>query len=102
MRQVSNRLLMISVSSRQIDKDIELIFENTGNQLNNSQAWNVFDCFWRGDASRSNTGIHSGIGLAIVKQLVIFLGGNIQLETSNDIFTIRLYFPSRFITFKLN
>lgn len=92
--EYTNRSGRIRVASRRIDTGIEIIFENTGNQLTEQQAKTVFDCFWRGDVSRSYTGIHFGLGLAMVKQLVELLGGKIRAEVSNSFFRICMHLPT--------
>lgn len=81
------------VKSQKSDDGVELIFENTSNQLTQQQVKLVFDYYWRGDNARSNTGIHSGLGLALVKRIVELLGGKIQADTSNGLFCIRIYLP---------
>lgn len=91
--EYTNRSGRIWVTSRGIDTGIEIIFENTGNQLAEQQAETVFDYFWRGDESRSGTGVHFGLGLALVKQLVELLGGKIRAEASNDLFSIYIHLP---------
>ncbi|MGA2915703.1 MAG: ATP-binding protein [Sedimentisphaerales bacterium] len=91
--EYTNRSGRIRATSREIDTGIEIIFENTGNQLTEQQAETVFDCFWRGDLSRSGTGVHFGLGLALVKQLVELLGGKIRAEASNDLFSIYIRLP---------
>jgi two-component system heavy metal sensor histidine kinase CusS len=83
----------IKVTAQKIDADIEMIFENTGNQLTEQQVKTVFDCFWQGDVSRSSTGVHSGLGLALVKRIVELLGGKIRAEVPDDLFCIRIYLP---------
>ena len=81
----------IRITSRKIDAGIEIIFENTGNQLTEQQTKTVFDCFWQGDVSRSSTGVHFGLGLALVKQFIELLGGNVRAEALNDLFSIHIY-----------
>jgi two-component system, OmpR family, heavy metal sensor histidine kinase CusS len=83
----------IWVTAQKTESGIELIFENTGNQLTALQVQSVFNYYWRGDAARSNTGIHSGLGLALTKRVVELLGGKIQADTPNGLFRIRIYLP---------
>ena len=70
---------------------VEVSISNTGCQLTTEQAPQVFDCFWRGNLSRSDTGTHCGLGLALVQRLVRALGGNAFAELQpGGIFIIRL------------
>jgi two-component system heavy metal sensor histidine kinase CusS len=71
----------------------EIVFENTGSRLTSRQAEEVFECFWRGDSSRRDTGVHCGLGLALVKRIVEALGGSIRAETQNGLFIVRLTLP---------
>lgn len=83
----------IWATAGKIDTGIEIIFENTGNQLTKQQLESVFDCYWQGDASRSRTGVHFGLGLPLVKRIVELLGGKIRVETPNGLFSIHIYLP---------
>jgi len=50
---------------------------------------------WRADASRSDTGVHCGLGLALVDQLIKGLGGTIRCQVEKDeIFVVRLVIPA--------
>ncbi|MDD5134855.1 MAG: ATP-binding protein [Phycisphaerae bacterium] len=82
----------IWVTAQKSETGIEIIFENTGSQLTEQQAQTVFDCYWQGDKARSSTGVHFGLGLALVKQIVELLGGTIEAHT-NDLFSVRIYLP---------
>jgi len=81
----------IRTTARQIDGSVEITVSNTGCRLTNEQAAHVFDCLWRGDSSRTGTGSHCGLGLALVQRVVAALGGSTSVEVqSGGIFTIRL------------
>jgi two-component system, OmpR family, heavy metal sensor histidine kinase CusS len=83
----------IWITAQKTENSIELIFENTGNQLTAQQVQSVFNYYWRGDAARSSTGVHSGLGLALTKRVVELLSGKIQADTPNGLFRIRIYLP---------
>jgi signal transduction histidine kinase len=69
---------------------------NTGCTLPPGIASQVFDCFWRGDEARTNTGLHCGLGLTIVKKLTESLGGSVHVESRvQGIFEISFSFPTR-------
>jgi hypothetical protein len=57
------------------------------------QIKSAFDCYWQGDISRSHTGVHFGLGLAMVKRMVELLGGKIRAEAPNGLFSIHVCLP---------
>ena len=76
------------------DDSVEITISNTGCKLTAKQVAQVFDCFWRADSSRSDTGIHCGLGLALVQRLVKALGGNVIAELKPDgIFVLQIILP---------
>jgi two-component system heavy metal sensor histidine kinase CusS len=76
------------------DGSAQIAVSNTGCQLNAEQASHVFDCFWRGDSSRKDAGVHCGLGLALVERIIRGLGGSASAEVqSGAIFTVRLTLP---------
>ena len=86
----------IRMTARREDGSIEIAVSNTGCRLSAEQTSQVFDSFWRADASRSDAGVHCGLGLALVKKIATALGGTVTAEIDQpDIFTIRLTIPCR-------
>jgi len=86
----------IRITARRDGGSIEIAVSNTGCRLSAEQTSQVFDSFWRADASRSDAGVHCGLGLALVKKIAIALGGTVTAEIDQpDIFTIRLTIPCR-------
>lgn len=76
------------------DDFIEVSISNTGCQLTTEQVSHVFDCFWRSETSRSDVGVHCGLGLALVRKLTRTLGGYITAELqAENIFSVQLNLP---------
>lgn len=72
----------ILISVQELDSQfIEFKIQDEGIGIENSNIAYIFDKFWQGDDSltRSYGGI--GIGLSLVKKLVILLGGHISVES---------------------
>ncbi len=85
----------IDVTAVQAPSAVELEMANSGCRLAPEDASHVFDRFWRGDGSRSQTGVHSGLGLSLVQHAVRAIGGSIAASIGSDTFTIHLSVPSR-------
>lgn len=85
----------IRTTARRIGESVEIAVSNTGCQLTAEQVSKVSDCFWRGDSSRSDAGVHCGLGLALVQRIVKALGGtfSVQLE-QGDIFMTKVTLPA--------
>jgi signal transduction histidine kinase len=58
---------------------LELVVEDSGEGIAPGALDQVFEPFWRGDASRSGSG--SGLGLALAKRIVESLGGQIRVQS---------------------
>jgi len=60
---------------------LQIIVKDTGSGIASEDMPFIFDRFWRGDKSRSER-VHSGLGLAITKQLVLAHGGTIEVQSA--------------------
>jgi heavy metal sensor kinase len=68
---------------------------NTGSQISSEDAPRLFERFWRGDAARTDAGLHCGLGLSLSKRLIALLGGEISIQnTSGGEFVVRLQIPA--------
>jgi signal transduction histidine kinase len=83
----------IEIAAKQAGESVELTVANSGCALSEDEARQVFDRFWRGDAARTNTGIHCGLGLAIAKRIVTSLGGTITASVNGETLIMRILFP---------
>ncbi len=92
--EYSNEAGQIWTTTHHVGDRVEITVANTGCRLTNEQVLQVFDCFWRGDSSRTETGVHCGLGLALVQRIIKALGGHTAVEVQNGgIFTVRLTLP---------
>jgi signal transduction histidine kinase len=84
----------IEITATRADGSATLTVANTGCLLSDRDVYHVFERFWRGDPSRTDTGVHCGLGLAIVRRAVESLGGSVTVEVAGDLFTARLALPA--------
>jgi len=59
---------------------LRITHRDSGTGISSEDLPFVFDRFWRGDKSRTDRA-HSGLGLAITKQIVLAHGGTIEVES---------------------
>ncbi|HXQ35830.1 MAG TPA: ATP-binding protein, partial [Anaerolineales bacterium] len=62
------------------ERSVRITVKDTGSGITSEDLPFIFDRFWRGDKSRSER-MHSGLGLAITKQLVHAHGGTIDVQS---------------------
>jgi signal transduction histidine kinase/CheY-like chemotaxis protein len=83
----------ITVALRQVEQRVELVVRDTGTGIARDEVPRLFERFHRVQGARSRTNEGSGIGLALVQELVHMHGGTIEVESQLDvgtIFTVRL------------
>lgn len=87
----------ITVSGQQTDTGSEFKITDTGIGMTKQQVDNIWERFYKADRSRMNTKYgESGLGLAIVHQLVDLHGGTIKVNSEyGKGTTFTVYFPDR-------
>ena len=84
----------ISLSTAAENGRVALAVSNTGSTLTPEAASQVFDRFWRADPScRPGEETHCGLGLTLAKAVTEELGGSIEAQTGNGVFTIVIRLP---------
>jgi two-component system sensor histidine kinase BaeS len=72
--------IAIRIESLIANHELRITIQDTGSGISSEALPFIFDRFWRGDKSRSDR-THSGLGLAITKQIVLAHGGTIDVES---------------------
>ena len=84
----------IWATAKESDGRVKITIANTGCTLTDEQASRVFEPFWRADASRKATGVHCGLGLAVVRQIILALDGTVTSDVEHGgVFTARITLP---------
>lgn len=86
----------IRLSGTQTPQGAIITVGNRGNPITQEHLAKLFDRFYRGDASRSEYTESSGLGLAIVRAIMVLHGGTANMTCTDDGWVeVRLVFPSR-------
>ena len=83
----------IAVRLRRVEREVQLSVTDTGSGIAEAELDNVFKRFHRVQGARSRTHEGSGIGLALVSELVRLHGGSIRVASQLGVgstFTVRL------------
>ncbi|HEY1803364.1 MAG TPA: ATP-binding protein [Terracidiphilus sp.] len=91
----------IRVTVRAAEHDVLVSVSDTGTGISESDLPNLFQRFSRIDGARRRSHEGSGIGLALVQELVEMHGGSIEVKSAVDIgteFTITLHFGQEHLT----
>lgn len=92
--ECSNKGGVVRVTIRNADRFVEVEVANSGCTLTEEQVARVFDHFWRADASRKDTSLRAGLGLALVRRMVTSLGATVTAGANDQEFTVRLRLPA--------
>jgi len=85
----------VRIRSGRADGGAEIVAANSGSALTGEEARRACDRFWQGDAARSATGVHCGLGLALCRTLVGLLGGRLRIAAeAGGEFVVTLELPA--------
>ena len=83
----------IDVAVHRHNGDFDVQVQDTGIGIPPDVKAQIFERFYRADASRNADDLHAGLGLAIVKGYVDLMGGTIQVDSAvgeGSTFRVRL------------
>ncbi|AEK60022.1 heavy metal sensor histidine kinase [Collimonas fungivorans] len=84
----------VRLSGRPQAQGIDVAVENQGDPIPPEQLERLFDRFYRGDQSRSEYTESNGLGLAIVRAIMLVHGGSAEVACSREgLIRFSLYFP---------
>lgn len=87
-------LVTIQLAFKRVGECVRISFADDGPGVPENELSAIFDIFYRSDEARSQTIKGSGIGLAIVRQIVEDMGGKIWAEANDTIgLAIIMEFP---------
>lgn len=76
---------MITLKRTLEGADIELVFKDDGPGVPDESLEQLFDSFYRVDDARSQLEKGSGIGLAVVKEIILGHGGHVKAENRDGL-----------------
>ena len=84
----------VKIFTKPMDRQIQVVFANTGVEVDEQDLPFIFERFYRGEKSRSREHGGAGIGLAIVKGLVEAHNGNVGAQIHDNETHIWFSLPS--------
>lgn len=84
-RTLERSYIQISLTNTIEKTYIELIFQDDGPGVPEESLGKLFDSFYRVDDSRNQSEKGSGIGLAVVKEIILGHGGTVRAENRNGL-----------------
>ena len=84
----------IELKARRASDEVRITCTNRASSIDASAAKNAFNPFWRADSSRTETGTHAGLGLALCKGFVDILDGEIDATGEDGRFVVTIVLPN--------
>ena len=83
----------VKIASKEKDNFAVIEIKDNGIGIDKQDLPYIFERFYRGDSSRSNEISGTGIGLAVVRELVEALSGEIYVESDEKATIFKIYLP---------
>ena len=83
----------IRIAAEKTDSQVCITFENEGKTIPSDKLETIFERFYRLDDARSSNTGGAGLGLAIAKQIVDGHGGQIFVESKNEVTAFHVRLP---------
>ncbi len=83
----------ISISSQRLTGYVNVTVSNQGSPIGPEHLPRLFDRFYRCDSSRAEPGDSGGLGLAIVRSIMLLHGGEVSVQSDADSTRFILSFP---------
>jgi signal transduction histidine kinase len=74
----------VNIFTQLMNQDVQVVFANTGIEVDEEDLPFIFERFYRGEKSRSREHGGAGIGLAIVKELIEAHNGKVGAQIHNN------------------
>lgn len=84
-RKEHTSVVTISLEKKSRQVELEMIFADNGPGVPEESLGRIFDHFYRTDEARTHSGNGSGIGLAVVMEIVKGHGGKVRAENRNGL-----------------
>jgi len=84
----------IDVSAASGPDGLRIVVTNEASSAPEDVAEHAFDVFWRADVSRSDVGVHAGLGLSLCKRIVEALGGQVEASLHEGRFALTVVLPA--------
>jgi len=84
----------IVLRGERVNGTVAIRISNSGCALAPHEVHRVVERFWRGDASRTETGVHCGLGLSLVQRIVAAMGGRSAFGVDDGAFVARITLPA--------
>lgn len=98
VKYIEKKRGIINIRIKEEDEQVRIEFEDNGKGIPEKDIENIFERFYRADASRNSSKGGSGLGLSIAKKIIEDHGGKIWAESKEGVGTSIFFTLKKYIT----